>query len=296
MALIIYPLWSFASGDELKEAGNGEVEDYMVNLYPAGWGFTPTPNNHLITVPFDVNLIGITLSDNDVIGVFYTDGFGNMACGGAAIYDGVNNKVVFAYGDDGTTTDKDGFVAGEMLQWKIHTAATGAEQWVDATYNPALPNHDGTYADGGLSVLTSMVGNCQQLVMFKGWNGISSYIIPGNPDPVAMFNFPEFIILQNLSGFYWPPTNTLGNWDEYSGYAVKVSADATLDVCGFDVTNKTVQLNTFWNFIPVLSKTDVNASAFLGGVRRICGCQGSCRIWDIMAGLWNKYFGQPPIR
>ncbi len=247
-------------------ADNGEVEDYMVNLYPVGWGYIPTPDNHLITVPFDVNLIGITLAANDVLGVFYTDGLGNMACGGAQIYDGVNNQVVLAYGNDGTTTEKDGFDGGEELKWKVYLTASGEEQWLNVEYDPLLPNHDGTFVSGGLSALTSIIANCQELVMFQGWSGISSYIVPDDPDLEDMFNFPEFIILQNFDGYYWPPTNTLGDWDEYSGYWIKVSGDVTLDVCGFDVTNKTVNLDAQWNIIPVFSKTPVDAATFLGGV------------------------------
>ena len=52
----------------------------------------------------------------------------------------------------------------------------------------------------------------------------------------------------------------------YSGYVIKVSEDISLDVCGLDVTNRTVNLDAQWNIIPVLSKKPVDAAIFLGGV------------------------------
>jgi hypothetical protein len=250
--------------DYFGTAENGEVEDYKVSLFPEGWGFVSTPENHLVTVPWDITLTGITLSANDVVGVFYDDGYGNMICGGAVIYDGVNNQVVIAFGDDGTTTEKDGFADGETLNWKIYNTGTGREQWVDVEYDPNLPNHDGVFVNGGLSALTAM-SNCQELTMLQGWSGISSYITPEDPDVEEVFGFDELIILYNFDGYYWPPsTNTLGDWDDHSGYVVKVSDNVILDVCGYDVSDKTVQLDAAWNIIPVLSKTDVDAATLLG--------------------------------
>jgi hypothetical protein len=160
-----------------------------------------------------------------------------MACGGAAIYDAVNNQVIIAFGDDGITPEKEGFADGEFMAWKIFNVATNQEQWVDVEYDPDLTNHNGLFESGGFSALLSM-SNCQEIDLFNGWNGISSYIIPENPDVEEMFDFTAFTILYNFDGYYWPPTNTLGDWNVYSGYVIKVSDDVSLNICGYDANDK----------------------------------------------------------
>jgi len=100
----------------------------------------------------------------------------------------------------------------------------------------------------------------------QGWSGLSSYRIPYDPNVTAIFNFSSFIILQNMSGYYWSSVNTLENWDTYSGYAINVSADHDLTICGNTVTNKTVYLNANWNLIPVLSEYNVDVADLFSGV------------------------------
>lgn len=248
-------------------ADDGEVEDYQVSILPPGWNYVQTPDNHLISVPYDVNLVGISLTLNDAFGVFYTDTSGHKVCGGAGIYDGVNNQVLLAFGDALTTMDREGFVAGEMMEWKIYDATNNIEQWVDVEYDPLLPQHNGTFVIGGLSALTGMT-NCQELVIFENWSGISSYIVPDDPDLENMFDFPGFIILKNQNGFYYPATNTntLGDWDPYSGYSIKIDAQTGLNICGWDVTNTTVTLDTNWNLIPVLSRYNTDVAELFDGI------------------------------
>ncbi|MCF8364215.1 MAG: T9SS type A sorting domain-containing protein [Bacteroidales bacterium] len=139
-------------------AENGEVEDYMVRILPEGWGYFITPSTHTILVPLTTSIIGTNLSVDDAIGVFYTDDNGDMACGGAQIWDGVNDQVVLANGDDNTNIPKDGFDTGETLTWKLYHAATGIEEFVTVSYNPALPQSNGQFVPYGLSGLTSISG------------------------------------------------------------------------------------------------------------------------------------------
>lgn len=106
--------------------------------------------------------------------------------------------------------------------------------------------------------------------ILQGWSGISSSIIPNNPLLDVMLNpiAGELIIMQNFSGVYWPAgsMNTLINWDEYSGYAIKVTDDVNLSICGAEVTDKTVDLNAGWNLIPVLSTNPVDIVDLFSGV------------------------------
>ncbi len=97
------------------------------------------------------------------------------------------------------------------------------------------------------------------LAIPEGWSGISTNIVPINPDMENLFQpiAQELVILYNLTGFYWPSENinNIGEWDVYSGYVIKVTDDVTLTVNGELVAEKVVSLNAGWNLIPALSQT-----------------------------------------
>jgi len=96
-----------------------------------------------------------------------------------------------------------------------------------------------------------------------GWSGISSNILPTNPLITHML-YPinqELVILQNFSGFYWPSagTNTLGYWDETSGYSIKNICNTELLLTGNPPEELSCSLNQGWNYLPVLSKCNMPA-------------------------------------
>ncbi|MBE0637135.1 MAG: PKD domain-containing protein [Bacteroidales bacterium] len=129
----------------------------VVNL-PADWNFTATGSSHLISVPINVVFPSQSLAYGDFIGVFYINQDGIEKCGGAAVWDGINGKVVVAFGDDATTTTlKEGFAANEMLIWKSFLSAISEENYAAVLYNAALPNKNGKFQDNGLSALTTIV-------------------------------------------------------------------------------------------------------------------------------------------
>jgi hypothetical protein len=113
----------------------------------------------------------------------------------------------------------------------------------------------------------------QIIELTEGWSGISGFIVPDNSDIVNLtypITYP-LIQIYNLSGVYRPGENinTLGDWDVYSGYIIKVSYDAQLPLCGAMPENKTVALNEGWNLIPVLSETPVSISALFQDVPEV---------------------------
>ncbi|MCF8364257.1 MAG: PKD domain-containing protein [Bacteroidales bacterium] len=142
---------------------NGEISVEIKPAYievmdfPEGWDVIQTASSHLISVPLAVQIIGDPLSYGDFLGVFYLDENSSEKCGGFTIWDGSNSKVVTAFGDDITTSpEKDGFSVGETMNWKVFFTATLDEKIASVTYNAALPNNNGTYADNGLSSLTQI--------------------------------------------------------------------------------------------------------------------------------------------
>ncbi|HRX97940.1 MAG TPA: T9SS type A sorting domain-containing protein [Bacteroidales bacterium] len=137
-------------------ADDGEVEDYHLIIHPPDWGFIPSANTHLIAIPASVIFNCISLVNEDFIGTFYTNDGGDLACGGAIMWDGINNQAVIAYGDDVTTTEKDGFNETEVFTWKVYHSASGNEETVSVLYDPLLPDYDGKFHSNGLSGLISI--------------------------------------------------------------------------------------------------------------------------------------------
>jgi len=143
-----------ANGDISTEVKPSYIE---VMDAPSGWEVVQTGVSHLISVPLSVEIFGDPLAYGDFLGVFYLDENNAEKCGGFTIWDGTNNKVVTAFGDDITTNpEKEGFDDGETLNWKVYFTQNADEKTAAVTYNQALPNNDGTYADNGLSSLTQI--------------------------------------------------------------------------------------------------------------------------------------------
>ena len=98
----------------------------------------------------------------------------------------------------------------------------------------------------------------QQIISIPaGWSGISSYIIP-NDAAVANIFAPvqnQLVILQNFDGMYWPTTgvNTLGNWDDHSGYQIKMQTTQQVTFSGTIQDNLTANLDAGWNYLPALN-------------------------------------------
>ncbi|MBE0638417.1 MAG: PKD domain-containing protein [Bacteroidales bacterium] len=102
----------------------------------------------------------------------------------------------------------------------------------------------------------------------EGWSGVSTFIVPV-PDTLPEMFAPvedELIILFNLGGVYWPGqnVNTIGHWDAYNGYVIKVTEDVALSVTGEQLDSRSVVLNQGWNLIPVFTQS--SAPALLGSL------------------------------
>jgi hypothetical protein len=65
----------------------------------------------------------------------------------------------------------------------------------------------------------------------------------------------QLVIAQNMAMLYWPEygINTIGNFNNYTGYKVKLDAPVTLTITGSSVTDKTLTIPAGWSILPVLS-------------------------------------------
>ncbi len=244
---------------------------------PAGWEFTITGQTHTINIPTDANpnIFGEPLNIGDWIGAFWCDGEDDncdgpydLVCGGAVQWNGTSSVAINAYGDDPFTPEKDGFTAGEQIRWKIYDCDAMEEFSATATYNPIMPC-EGNFYDLCLSELFGLQAAYFQNYLFtEGWNSISTYLVPTNPDVEDMFaaNIDETIILKNLTSVYWPyaGVNTIGNWDNESGYAIKVSEGFEMQIAGTEFTSTEITLAAGWHYLPVLSTCDVDADEIFG--------------------------------
>jgi hypothetical protein len=111
----------------------------------------------------------------------------------------------------------------------------------------------------------------QQIVIPAGWSGISSFLNPTYPDIEILMSSiaDDLMIMYNFDGEVYQPVynvNTIGDWDSYDGYYVKLENEVTLNICGTPVENKSLNLVEGWNVIPVLSDVDVAVGDVFGAV------------------------------
>jgi hypothetical protein len=93
-----------------------------------------------------------------VLGVFFHDSNGNLVCGGLSEFDGINDMLMIAYGDNPATPVKDGFAVGEPFTWKLCSIIKGDANTVDVSYDLTYPNFDGVFVVNGFSALTNVIG------------------------------------------------------------------------------------------------------------------------------------------
>jgi len=111
---------------------------------------------------------------------------------------------------------------------------------------------------------------CQTLNIPQGWSGISTWLDPQPNDLGSMFApaAGDLVIMMNMTDLWWPAMgiNSLINWDVYSGYAIKVQNDVSLQVCGTLPATNILTVNPGWTLIPVLKSTSISTSALFGGL------------------------------
>ena len=103
-----------------------------------------------------------------------------------------------------------------------------------------------------------------------GWNAVSSYLVPNDPNIEMIFQpiADDFIIAWNYSGVYCPAQsiNTLQTWNSQDAFLIKTSEICTLSIQGEMESNNTVVLNEGWNLLPVVSEDPVNIENLLAPV------------------------------
>jgi len=282
-----YDVTLYISGDSMSD----QITKYdyievleVVSTLPPEWDFTTTIHQHILVVPTiaDPRIIDTPLNPGDYIGVFYTNSFGQKACGGATMWTGQEGVAVVAQGDDPFTPFKDGFAVGESFEWRLYSWSRERDFIAVPHYDPALLS-TGVFYPMGMSALTNLYsGITFTLTILQGWNGISLPVDPWYPEMDVLLEpiMENLVMIYNNSGVFWPENNinTLGNWNVLSGYVIKSLQPDTVVVEGYKEKNLIRGLAPGWNYlsIPVLcdkNVVDLFASNFskLGLIREIAG-------------------------
>jgi hypothetical protein len=160
-------------------------------------------------------------------------------------------------------TDENGLFGEEPFATTISNEITDVAGTADCSYKVSAFDFNGNQSPAS-EMLTA-----QSVQVVGGWTSLSAYVDPSFPEMeniLAGIN-NELIIIQNMTGAYWPAQNinTLGNWDNNSGYFIKSVSDVTFPIIGKKVDNNSLDLNAGWNLIPVLSECTVEPNELFNG-------------------------------
>ncbi len=93
----------------------------------------------------------------------------------------------------------------------------------------------------------------------SGWTGISSNLMLSGKMPLEELFAPalgNFIIMVGETGIFWPGqnVNTIGDWDTYEGYKVKLDGSTYFVYPGDELVDRSVTLGPGTHYLPVLSE------------------------------------------
>jgi len=121
----------------------------------------------------------------------------------------------------------------------------------------------------GWSVTTTIPSAAQPIQfinLIQGWNLISSYAKPTDPDMNFVWSelINDVVVVKNNSGAVFIPQydiNQIGDWDVTQGYKVYMTESATLPIYGEIVipTNTPISLTAGWNMIAYLRDSELSA-------------------------------------
>jgi len=261
---------SWSIGDLLYGGAPYEGELIIGNTSTTGpWSVNNTGSNHTLIVGEDVffDIMGTSISIGDWLGLFYTNENGDLVCSGAMQWNG-STYAIPVQGDDLTTDEIDGFVAGEEFNWMIWDASENLIWNANATYLEEMPNA-GEYVTNGISAVSSVTAIPpivdQTLDFMEGWNMISTYIVADNMDVADLFSeiSEQLVIVKDNMGYAYLPDwgfNGIGDIIIGQGYQIKANNQTTWTIEGtyIDPENNPISLYEGWNMFGYLRLEPAN--------------------------------------
>ncbi len=251
--------------------------EYDTNNTEAPWEVTITGSNHTIVVDgaATVDLNGMPIEIGDAIGVFYMDDNGDYQCAGFVDWTGTTNSIA-AQGDDTTTDEVDGFVAGSSFVWMIWDSSEAVAYIATAEYSSSAPNQ-GAYVTNGISALATLETlpevSEQLITMPAGWSIFSTYMTAESMNMVDVLAsvYDDLVIAKNNEGLAYLPEwnfNGVGDLEVGQAYQIKLEAENELTVEGTYMLpeENTIALTAGWNMIGYLRIEAANAEAILADI------------------------------
>lgn len=96
----------------------------------------------------------------------------------------------------------------------------------------------------------------------KGWQLISSYVIPDTSDIEYIFRNADVEVVVSLDGVYWRSQNinTIDNWKHDHAYKVKMKSKGSITLSGEISNMSSYTLKRGINYIPVPVNDSINTS------------------------------------
>jgi hypothetical protein len=270
----------------LSEGGleSGDAESIAFNAcgggstgceVPASWAVTVTGSNHTIMVPgsASVTVEDVQVANGSAIGVFFTNSNGDLQCAGYTTITGETAQIA-AMGDDTTTDEVDGLLAGEALTWMIWDGTTCTEVAATAIYSGGAD----VYTTNAITFVESIASvpagpSCQTIDIPAGWSMFSTYMMPADMDLASVLApvIENVIIAKDNGGnaylVEWA-YNGVGDLVVGQGYQIKTDAAVSLEICGdyaFPEDNS-IELSAGWNMIGYLRTEPAAADAVLADI------------------------------
>ncbi len=155
-----------------------------------------------------------------------------------------------------------GFVQGNGFLFKFFKRNLGFIEPVDFTEHfPGTGNL--SYTPNGTAYLDlasiDTAYTLMEIQLQKGWQGISSNIIPLAPSLNTMLSGiqNEIIVLADLDEIIYNSQRAGEEWEHEKGYFIKVEKDCKLSILGTPNIGNTIPLSMGWNLIPVFSDCEI---------------------------------------
>lgn len=156
------------------------------------------------------------------------------------------------------------------------------DSWGEAT-EPYLVFDDTATANGQITIqVTDLQSDMavkikskppveEQIInLSQGWQGVSSFLIPLDNTIETMLNelLPGLEIMYGPEEVFWPLSNvySLSEWDEKKGYVIKMNQAGQLQISGFYIEDKNLEIPAGWSLIPVLSNCPALCAELFGNL------------------------------
>jgi hypothetical protein len=235
------------------------------------WTVNQTGNVHYISIPASISphFGNRDIENDDYIGVFYNN-HGKYECGGFGKWTG-SNLTISVYGDDISSTDKDGFFDNEEFYFMFWDAHHGREVLAIPTYTSGPEN----FENNGQTVLASLEGeglDQLSISLKQGWNMVSSNVIPENTSLDDVFVDLDYLLLAraNNNDIYFPYLNltSFDTWDVKESYMIYMDQAEDLIIEGSDAVPESIDinLNQGWNAPAYLNNKPAAVSTVLSSI------------------------------